>query len=82
MKYKEMLKRKDDKDSNRSSTSGKSDQARVIEEADEDSCDVLTTKSRKGKYSDAWLFDSGCTYHICPKRECSVLTNLMMNTLS
>ena len=46
MKYKEMLKRKGGKDSDRASTSGKLDQAGVIEEADEDSCDV-------DKYSDA-----------------------------
>ena len=24
---------------------------------------------RKSKYSDAWLLDSGCTYHMWPKRE-------------
>ena len=38
MKYKKMLKRKCDKDSDGTSTSGKSDQAGVVEEADEDSC--------------------------------------------
>jgi len=64
-----MLKRKSDKDSDRVSTSGKTNQAGVVEEADEDSCDVLTAESGKGKYSDAWLLDSGCTYHMCPKRE-------------
>jgi len=53
MKYKEMLKRKGGKDSDGPSTSGKSDQAGVIEEADEDSCDILTAVSRKVKYSDA-----------------------------
>ena len=40
-KYKEMLKRKGGKDSDGTSTSGKSDKAGVVEEADEDSCDVL-----------------------------------------
>ena len=50
MKYKEILKRKGDKDSNGASTSGKSDQAEVVKEADENSCDVLTTESGKGKY--------------------------------
>jgi len=39
MKYKEMLKRKCGKDSDGASTSGKSEQAEVVEEADEDSCD-------------------------------------------
>ena len=53
MKYKEMLKRKSGKDSDGVSTSGKSDQAGVIEEANEDSCDVLAAESGKSKYSDA-----------------------------
>ena len=53
MKYKEMMKKKDDKDSDRVSTNRKSDQAGVVEEADEDSCDVLMAESGKGKYSDA-----------------------------
>ena len=38
MKYKEMLKRKGGKNSDGVSTSGKSDQAEVVEEAGEDSC--------------------------------------------
>ena len=53
MKYKEMLKRKGDKNSDGVSISEKSDQAGVVEEADEDSCDVLKAESGKGKYSDA-----------------------------
>jgi len=53
MKYKKMLKRKGGKDFDGASTSGKSDQAGVVEEADEDSCHVLTTESGKAKYSDA-----------------------------
>jgi len=69
MKYKEMLKRKGGKDSDGASTSGKSYQAGVVEEADENSCDVLTVKSGKVKYSNAWLLNLGCTYHMCPKRE-------------
>ena len=64
-----MLKRKSDKNSDEASTSEKSDQARVVEEADGNSCDVLMTELRKGKYLDAWLFDLGCTYHMCPKRK-------------
>jgi len=51
MKYKEMLKRKGEKDSDGASTSEKSDQAGVVEDADEDSCDVLTAESGKCKYS-------------------------------
>ena len=69
MKYKKMLKRKDGKDSDGVSTSGKSDQGRVVEQANEDSYDILMAESGKGKYSDAWLLDSGCTYHMCSKRE-------------
>ena len=50
-------------------TSEKLNQAGVIEEADENSCDVLTVKSEKGKYLDAWLLESRCTCHMCPKSE-------------
>ena len=82
MKYKEMQKRKGGKDSDRTSTSEKSDQAGVAEEADEDSCDILTAESGKGKYSDVWLLDSGCTYHMCPKREWFSTSSLMMEALS
>ena len=64
-----MLKRKGVKDSDGVSSIGKSDQAEVVEETDENSCDVLMGKSGKGKYSDGWLLDSGCIYHVCPKRE-------------
>jgi len=64
-----MLKKKGGKKSDRVSTNKKSDQTGIVEETDEDSCDVLTAESKKGKYSNAWLFDSGCTYHICLKRE-------------
>ena len=64
-----MLKKKGGKNFDRVSTNKKSDQTGIVEETDEDSCDVLTAESKKGKYSNAWLFDSGCTYHICPKRE-------------
>ena len=47
MKYKKMLKRKSGKDFDVASTSRKSDQVRVVEEADEDSCDVLKAESGK-----------------------------------
>ena len=60
-----MLKKKGGKDSDRASTSGKSDQVGVVEQAYEDLCDVLTAQSGKSKYSDTWLPDSGCTYHMC-----------------
>jgi len=53
MKYNEMLKKKSGKDSDGVSISEKSDQAGIVEEADEDSCDVLIVESGKGKYSDA-----------------------------
>ena len=69
MKYKEMLKRKGSKNSDGTSINGKSDQPGVVEEAHEDSCGVLMAESGKDKYSDAWLLDAGCTYHMCPKRE-------------
>ena len=82
MKYKEMLKRKGDKDSEGASTSGKSDQTGVDEEADEDSCAVSTAKLGKGKYSDAWLLDSGCTYHCTQKGSGSVLISLIVKALS
>jgi len=26
-------------------------------------------ESEKAKYSDVWLLDSGCTYHMYPKKE-------------
>jgi len=68
-KYKEILKKKGGKDSNGSSTSEKSDQIGIVEQADENPCDILTTQSGKDKYSDAWLLDSGCTYYMCPKRK-------------
>jgi len=52
MKYKETLRSKGGKNSDRASTSEKSDQVRVVKEVDEDSCNVLTSESGKGKYSD------------------------------
>jgi len=69
MKYKEMLKRKGGKDSDGASINRKSDQTGVVEEANEDLCDVLMTETGKGKYSNTWLLVSGCTYHMCPKKE-------------
>ena len=45
MKYKEMLRRKGDKNSDGASTGRKSDQAGAVE--------FLMTESGKGKYSDA-----------------------------
>jgi len=41
------------KDSDRASTRGKSDRVGVVEEADEDSCDVLIVDLGKDKYLDA-----------------------------
>ena len=82
MKYKEMLKRKGGKDSDEASTSGKSNQIRVVEEADEDLCDVLTAESGKDKYSDAWLLNSGAHITCAQKGSDSVLTSLIMKVLS
>ena len=45
MKYKEILKRKGGKDFDGANTSKKSDQAGIVKEADDDSCDVLTAES-------------------------------------
>ena len=67
MKYKERLKRKIAKIL-MGLVSVKSQIKQVVEEADEDSYDVLTAESGKSKYLDAWLLDSRCTYHMCPKR--------------
>ena len=64
-----MSKKKDGKDSDRASTSGKSDQASVVKQVDENSCDILTAQIEKEKYSDAWLLDFRCTYHMCPKKK-------------
>ena len=49
IKYKEIQKRKGGKDSNEVSTSGMSDQAGIVKEADENLYDVLTAESGKKK---------------------------------
>ena len=53
MKHKKILKKKDGKNSDGTSTSGKPEQASIVEESDENLCDVLTAQSGKKKYSDA-----------------------------
>jgi len=53
MKYKEMLKKKSNKYSDRANTNEKSEQVGVVEEVYENPCDVLTAQSGKGKYVDA-----------------------------
>jgi len=73
-----MLNKKGGKNSDGASTSGKSEQPGVVEEAYENPCDILTPQSGKEKYSDAWLLNSGCTYYMCVKREWSVHTSLSM----
>ena len=75
-----MLKKKDGKNSD--GASEKSDKARVVKEAYENSCDVLTAKSEKEKYSDVWLLDLGCTTTCTQKKSGSELTSLMRNVLS
>ena len=42
MKYKEMLKKKGGKDSDGANTSEKSNKAEVVEQEDDNPCDVLT----------------------------------------
>jgi len=69
MKYKEMPKRKGNKVSDGTSISEKLNQVRVVEQVDENPCDVLKVESGKCRYSEAWLLDSGGTYHMCPKKE-------------
>ena len=81
MEYKEMLKKKGGEDSQRASTSGKSEQTGVVEEADENPCDVLTAQSGKRKYSNALLLNSRCTYHVSKKRS-STYTSLSMEAQS
>jgi len=49
-------------------TSEKLEQTSIVEEADDNLCDVLKAQSGKEKYSDAWLLDSGCTYDMCQKK--------------
>jgi len=54
------------------STNGKqTNQASIAEELVEEPCDVLSVNPDrdKGRLSDAWLLDSGCTYHMCPRKE-------------
>ena len=82
MKYKEMLKRKGDKDVDGASTSGKSDQARVVKEADKDSCDVLMAESGKINTQMLGYLTQG-VHTTCAQKESSpVLTSLMMEALS
>ena len=69
-------------DSDGASTNRKSDPVGVVEQANEDSCDILMPESGKGKSSDTRLLDSGCTNHMCPKRSGSILTSLMIEALS
>ena len=64
-----MLKKKSSKDTDGTNTSGKSEQTDVVEQADENPCDILTVQSGKRKYLDAWLLDSGCKYIICAQKE-------------
>jgi len=78
MKYKEILKKKSGKNSDRTSTSGKSDQTRVVKVADENLCDVLTTESGK-KNTQMLGYLTWSAHIICAQKESgSVLTNLMM----
>jgi len=54
-----------------STTRKQTNQAGVTEEAVEESCDVLSVNLGGGKerFLDVWLLDSGCTYHMCPRKK-------------
>ena len=47
LKYKEILKKKDDNDTDGDSISEKSEQTDIVEEADDNPCDVLTYQEEK-----------------------------------
>jgi len=69
-KYKEMLKKKGGSGADGASTVGKqTNQAGVAEKAVEESCNALSVNLGRGKggFSDTWLLDSECTYHMCPR---------------
>ena len=71
-KHKGMLKKKGGLGADGASTNEKqTNQADGAEEAVEEPCDVLLVNSGRGKgrFLDAWLLDSGCTYHMCPRKE-------------
>ena len=82
MKYKEMLKRKGGKNSNGASTSGKSDQVRVVEEVDEDSCDVLIASHKKINTQMLGYLTWSAYITCAQKRSGSVHTSPMMEALS
>ena len=67
-----MLKKKGGPGADEASTSGKqSNQDSVAEETVEEPCDVLSVNldRGKGRFSNVWLLDSGCIYHIYPKKK-------------
>ena len=71
-KYKELLKKKGNPKADGASTNGKqTNQSGVAEKAIEEPCDVLSVNPGRGKrrFSDAWLLDSECTYHMYPRKE-------------
>ena len=49
-------------------------QAGGIEQADENPCNILTSQSRKRKYSDAWLLNTGAHTTCAQKGSGSVHT--------
>jgi len=82
MKYKKMLKKKDGKESDGVSTSRKSEQVNIIEEADENPCDVLTAQSRKESTQILGYLARGAHTICAQKKSGSVHTSLMMEALS
>ena len=67
-----MLKKKGGLEADGASTNRKqSNQAGITMEAVKEPCNILLVNSgrNKGRFSDAWLLDSGCTYYMCSKKE-------------
>lgn len=63
-KYKQWLEKK----GYQASASNSENQASVAEIEEERACDVLSAHSERFSYSDIWILDSGCSYHMCPER--------------
>ena len=78
---KDVLKRKCGKDSDRTSISGKSNQTAVVEEEDEDPCDVLTTELGKVNTQVLGYLTRGAHTTCAQKGSGSVFISLMMEAL-
>jgi len=69
-------------DAVRASTSEKSEQAGVIEGADDNPCDILTAQSGKGKYSMLIYLTRGPHTTCAKKGSGSAHTSFLMKALS